>query len=92
MSERVLAIVVCFNPEIDALRVALKAVAAQVSQTVVVDNASTNRTQVVELVAELQSDGPVSVLPQSKNLGLGAAHNIGLRYAALQLIQRLVYG
>ncbi len=81
MTERVLAIVVCFNPKIEALDFALRAIAAQVDQTVVVDNASDNRQDVVELVANQVDGAPVSVLPQSKNTGLGTAHNTGIRYA-----------
>ena len=84
MSERVLAIVVCFNPNIKPLRVALSSVIPQVEKTVVIDNASDNRDEIVALVSELSELGEISVLPQSKNLGLGSAHNIGLRYAKEQ--------
>lgn len=81
MSERVLAIVVCFNPKIEALSVALKALTAQVTQIVIVDNASTNRDEVLELTSEVSRATPISVLAQPGNLGLGAAHNVGIRYA-----------
>jgi len=81
MGERVLAVIVCFNPKIEALAVALKAITEQVEHTVIVDNASHNRDDIVSLVAELPTDAQASVLPQTHNLGLGAAHNIGVRYA-----------
>lgn len=85
MPARVLAVVVSYNPEVKPLAVALAATAAQVEQTVVVDNASSNRDQILDLIAELNQHtddlSPVSLLAQSQNIGLGAAHNVGISYA-----------
>lgn len=77
----VLAVVVCFNPEIEAFKVALAAITKQVDKTVVVDNASHNREQILAIIDDLALGAAVSLLPQSKNIGLGAAHNVGIRYA-----------
>jgi rhamnosyltransferase len=81
MTDRVLAVVVCFNPNISALSVALKAVAGQVEKTLVVDNASSNRHEIIELLEDLSEIGQVSLIPQRKNIGLGSAHNVGIRFA-----------
>lgn len=93
MADRVLAVVVCFNPNIAALKVALRATLGQVAAIVVVDNASSNREAITALLDEVsqevdaeKKDNPatkvgVSLLPQSKNTGLGSAHNVGIRFA-----------
>ena len=81
MSERVLAVIVCFNPDIRVLRRTLHALANQVSNTIIVDNSSSNKGQIIKLAAEISHENRVLVLPQSNNLGLGGAHNIGFRYA-----------
>lgn len=80
MTERVLAIVVTHNPQMAALKVSLRAVAEQVEAAVIVDNASDNLADIQALLGDIQ-DGSGAVLPQAENLGLGAAHNIGIRYA-----------
>ena len=77
-SSRILAIVVCYKPQIAPLKVALDALQGQVDATLVVDNASPNIHQIAALVANLEA---LELLPQSDNLGLGAAHNIGIQYA-----------
>ncbi|MEM7360980.1 MAG: glycosyltransferase family 2 protein [Pseudomonadota bacterium] len=80
MSERVLAIVVTHNPQIAALQVSLRAVAQQVDAAIIIDNASDNLDDIRALLVDIQ-DGSGGVLAQKENLGLGAAHNIGIRHA-----------
>jgi rhamnosyltransferase len=84
MSDRVLAIIVCHNPQIDALAVALRAVVKQVAATLVVDNASVNVAEIEHLLGVLNIEQPsfsASLLKQTNNLGLGAAHNLGFQFA-----------
>lgn len=84
MSDRILAIIVCHNPQIDALAVALRAVAKQVAATLVVDNASVNVADIDHLLGVLNSEDPsfsATLSKQTNNLGLGAAHNLGFQFA-----------
>jgi len=78
MSERVLAIVVCYNPNITALNQSLLAVQEQGCDIVLIDNASTNISEIRPLAKQIAS---LSFIEQSTNLGLGAAHNIGIKEA-----------
>lgn len=83
-SEDVLGVVVTFNPEIEALAFALQSLADQVGHTVVVDNHSANRQEIVQKIAainEREASERISLLAQSRNSGLGAAHNSGIAYA-----------
>ena len=77
-SSRTLAVVVCYKPQLSALKVALHALQDQVDATIVIDNASPNIHDIAALVADFEA---FELLPQSDNLGLGSAHNIGIRYA-----------
>lgn len=82
MTQRVLAVIVTYNPKIDALRVLLQAAILQLDALVIVDNGSCNADQINSLVEELKSNScTLQVLTQTENLGLGAAHNIGIRKA-----------
>lgn len=102
MNDRVLAIIVCYNPEVVALKRSLQAITQQGCAVIVVDNASTNiitiRTVIQELVQQrvqpgVQQSGQqvikdqgrlnckIELAEQARNLGLGAAHNIGIAYA-----------
>ncbi|MFT4629134.1 MAG: rhamnosyltransferase [Arenicella sp.] len=84
MSDRVLAIIVCHNPQIDALAVALRTVVKQVAATLLVDNASVNVAEIEQLLGVLNIEQPslsASLLKQTNNLGLGAAHNLGFQFA-----------
>ncbi|MFT5135368.1 MAG: rhamnosyltransferase [Arenicella sp.] len=84
MSDRVLAIIVCHNPQIDSLAVALRTVVKQVAATLVVDNASANVAEIEQLLGVLNAEQPsfsASLLKQTNNLGLGAAHNLGFQFA-----------
>ena len=77
----VVAVMVTHNPNSESLRAAVRAVAGQVSQVVVIDNASANFRPdwLLELVDQVGT--PLHLLPQSANLGIGAGHNIGIRWA-----------
>lgn len=82
MTERVLAVVVSYNPSPGALQVLLKATISQVDELLLVDNASANFDVVSTIVADIDStDKSIVIDRQDSNLGLGAAHNIGFRYA-----------
>ncbi len=78
VKREVVAIIVAFNPEIDLLTKAITALQQQGSQIVVIDNASIN---VDDLGESLNQIGSSHLLRQQQNLGLGAAHNLGIEYA-----------
>lgn len=68
----VCAILVSYHPDLAALDTTLASVAPQVSAVVVVDNAS-------DVV--IPETGNVTVLRQPANVGLAAAHNVGIEWA-----------
>ena len=83
MSNRVLAIIVCYNPNLGALSSALAAVCAQTEEVLIVDNDSSNQAEIESLVARINSTENycVSIARKNQNHGLGAAHNAGIDYA-----------
>lgn len=78
VSTKVVAIIVTYNPELDVLGDAISALLNQGCEIVVVDNASTN---IKDLRESLRQTGSADLLSQPVNLGLGAAHNLGIEYA-----------
>jgi len=78
MVSRVLAVVVCYNPDIHALRGVLNALANQQCESLVIDNNSSDQMALESLTAEFET---VEIQLQSNNFGLGAAHNLGIQYA-----------
>lgn len=95
MVTRVLAIVVSYNPDVAALERSVEAVVKDGFSVLIVDNASTNidaiRSSVQMLLAGSQTklgvesssgfETTIDLSEQASNLGLGAAHNIGIEYA-----------
>jgi len=75
------AVLVTYNPSVEHLHLAIRAVLPQVANVFIVDNASSNFSQ--DWIDALQSPflERTHLLPQSENLGLGAAHNIGIKCA-----------
>ena len=74
----VCAVLVTYHPDVPTLIAALRAVAAQVAQVVIVDNATAGLTDSLgPVVAELG----VTVLAQPGNVGLAAAQNVGIAAA-----------
>ena len=90
MSDRVLAIVVSYNPQIEELSRALQAICNQVQGIIVIDNASQNVAELSACLDQIRhtrgsiAQDKVWFLPQTENLGLGAAHNIGIEWAREQ--------
>ncbi|MBX2849726.1 MAG: glycosyltransferase family 2 protein [Acidiferrobacterales bacterium] len=83
MAKSVLAVVVTFNPKPDSLGILLRAASLQLENILIVDNGSSNVQQISDLVSEC-SEGTICNIrlnEQAKNLGLGAAHNIGIKTA-----------
>jgi rhamnosyltransferase len=78
MSEPILAVVVCYNPDLGALQRALSAAANQGCSILIVDNASANIVGIRELCAR---DHDPTLIESPSNCGLGAAHNKGIAYA-----------
>lgn len=83
MAKGVLAIIVCYNPELDVLQKQLKAIIPQADKTLIVDNASNEWSEIQTMLDAAFSDDEsrLTFLPQTENRGLGAAHNIGINYA-----------
>lgn len=83
MNDRVLAITVCFNPEKDQVSASVTALMEQGCDVILVDNASPNVAELREFVGVVE--GPkgsaCQLVELDSNLGLGAAHNIGIRHA-----------
>ncbi|MEI6680943.1 MAG: glycosyltransferase, partial [Mariniphaga sp.] len=77
----VAAVLVTHNPNLQSLRAAVQAVAGQVSQLVVIDNASANFAPDWLQELDSQFDAGLHLLPQADNLGIGAGHNIGIQWA-----------
>lgn len=77
----VAAVLVTYHPQPAALQGALQALHQQVGQVYVVDNTGTPGA--VPWLAALVAQAPVpaQLLAQPQNLGLGAAHNIGIQAA-----------
>ncbi|MEX3894831.1 glycosyltransferase family 2 protein [Paraburkholderia sp. BR10954] len=74
----VAAIVVSYQPDLARLGELLKSVASQTDSVAVVDNGSGE--DVAGFVAGL-GDSRIHVLSQGKNLGIAAAHNVGVHWA-----------
>lgn len=75
------AVLVTFNPDLKTLHDSITAVAAQVSDIFVVDNASVNFPHGYLNVLKSKCVARFHFLPQSENLGIGAGHNIGILQA-----------
>ncbi len=79
----VAAVLVTHNPNLDALCAAIEAVASQVSEVFVVDNGSTGAPNLWRDKLSDECIERLRFLPQSTNLGIGAAHNFGIEQARM---------
>lgn len=87
MNERVLAITVCYNSECDLVLKSTTALMEQGCDVCLIDNGSSNVAELRELsepLALLGLSRSIELLELGQNLGLGAAHNIGIKYAKEQ--------
>jgi len=75
---RVVAVVVTFNPELGILKDSINELQKQTCDVVVIDNGSDNARKLADLLSQYRS---AQLLNQSTNLGLGAAHNLGIEHA-----------
>lgn len=75
------AVLVTYNPGMEALHAAIQAVSGQVSDVFIVDNASSNFSFGWIDPVKGQANAKLHLLRQEENLGIGAAHNIGIRHA-----------
>ena len=78
------AILVTYNPNTEALQMTIQAVLDQVADVFIVDNGSSNFSPNWLDTFEYQANTKLHLLPQGKNLGIGAAHNIGIKLAITQ--------
>jgi rhamnosyltransferase len=70
------SVIVTYNADPDALQVLLDRVAPQVNRIFVVDNGSSNAQSINQTT---ESISHALFIPCASNLGLGAAHNLGIR-------------
>ena len=77
----VVAVLVTYNPHWESLYACIEAVADQVSHVAVIDNGSSNFSPDWLNKLNERFGTRLHLLPQSVNLGVGAAHNIGIRWA-----------
>lgn len=75
MKNKILAVLVTYNPQTDLLMQTLSVLSKQVEKVVIVDNASSIK---IQLTAEFDY---VNILELQDNYGLGYAQNIGIEYA-----------
>jgi rhamnosyltransferase len=75
----VAAVLVTYNPDLDALHKSVQSVLSQVSKLYIVDNGSSNYSPAWLAHIKEIAGGEVHLLHQAENLGIGAAHNIGIK-------------
>ncbi|AMO98700.1 rhamnosyltransferase family protein [Collimonas arenae] len=75
---KVVSVTVAYQPDPDLLALQLRALASQVSVSVVVDNGSDNAA---DWHLRLAEETGARVLPLPGNLGIAAAQNVGIRLA-----------
>lgn len=82
------AVIVTFNPEIDRIRENINAIVNQVSCVLIVDNASKNITDIMELIDGIDS---VKLITLKDNLGIAAAQNTGMNFFEKKVILGLLH-
>jgi len=76
-TEKVCAVVVTYRPDVEVLRELVGAVSGQVGAVLIVDNTGCDTS-----FPDVSSPtGRVHVLPQTHNIGLAAAQNVGIEWA-----------
>ena len=80
MNKRVLAITVCYQPECDLILKSVTALMQQGCDVLLVDNGSNN----LATIRQTANDLGCQLIALNENLGLGAAHNIGIKHAQVQ--------
>lgn len=76
--QNIVAVVVTYNPNLDALQELLNATKDQVGSIIVVDNSSDNFLGIAELLGRFPS---TCLLKQQENFGIAHAQNIGIEKA-----------
>ena len=74
----VCGVMVTFHPDLPTLRTAVAAARSQLSELVVVDNATPG---IAEELADSITAGEIVLLAQRSNIGLAAAQNVGIDWA-----------
>ena len=77
---KILAVVVTYHPKIAQLERLLALLMPQVQESIIIDNSAT--TILTDWFnQQIHQYNAVKLINPSKNLGLGAAHNLGIQYA-----------
>ena len=77
MNKRVLAVTVCYQPECDLISKSVSALVEQGCDVLLVDNGSSNVADIRATATALACE----LIELDDNLGLGSAHNVGIKYA-----------
>lgn len=77
----IIAVLVSYNPNISELTATVNSVLNQVSELIIVDNGSTDFSNDWLTLFNSPTNTKLHLLAQTKNLGIAAAHNIGIDYA-----------
>ena len=77
----VCAVIVTYNPNTDVLIAAINAIACQVSEVFIVDNASSNYSFQWLKKLEIPANVKLHLIQQDQNKGVAAGHNVGMRCA-----------
>lgn len=83
MSEKILAEIITYDPDIDILKENIEATIEQVDKLLVFDNGSQNYEQIMEL-ADLCDKDRVLVISNEENLGVAKALAYGVNFAKTQ--------
>lgn len=81
----VCAVAVTYQPDLKTFRLLLDSILPQVGKVVVVDNHSSDEKLLV--LERWHDDEEFELIPQSNNVGIAAAHNIGIDWAAVHGFQ-----
>lgn len=72
-NDRIAAGIVTYNPNIERLELNLDSISQQVNKVFIVDNASENQNEIIELIKKYRN---IEIFTNEKNFGIGRALNI----------------
>lgn len=81
--KKIWAVIVTYNPDINRLKDNIEAIVKQVCGVVVVDNASNNVNDIIDIINKLKNENSydINVISNDCNKGIASALNIGIKTA-----------
>lgn len=79
--EHITAVIVTFNPDIKILSSQYYSIVNQVDDVIYIDNGSENINSIELLLSDIAKNSSYCLIKNGSNLGLGFAHNQGIKYA-----------